>query len=55
MSTTEIIALALVKYGPALARALVAIFQVANPTSEQWEQVFAVAQKSYDEYVKPTV
>jgi hypothetical protein len=53
MSVAEIIALALVKYGPSLARALVEIFSVENPTREQWDAVFALAEKDYEFYVNP--
>ena len=52
-TTAEIIAMALIKYGPAMARSLVEIFQVDTPTAEQWEKVFGLAEKSYDDYVKP--
>lgn len=53
MSTSEIIALALIKYGPSLAKALVEIFKVETPTPEMWNAVFALAEKSYDDYIKP--
>ena len=53
-TTAEIIAMALIKYGPSLARALVEIFQTETPTPTQWEVVFSYAEKSYDDYVKPT-
>jgi hypothetical protein len=53
MSTWEIIALALVKYGPELARALLNLLSVEAPTKEQWEAVFALAEKPYEDYVKP--
>lgn len=52
-TTAEIIAMALIKYGPSLARALVEIFQTEKPTPAQWETVFSFAEKSYDDYVKP--
>ena len=53
MSTAEIIAMCLVKYGPSAARALVALFQKAEPTVQDWEAVFSLCEKSYDDYVKP--
>ena len=55
MSTTEIIAMALIKYGPELAKALLGLFQQATPpTAAQWETVFALVKtKSYEDYVKP--
>lgn len=49
----EIIAMALVKYGPTLARGLLEIFQKDAPTTEDWERVFALAEKPYEDYVKP--
>lgn len=53
MTTVEIIAAALIKYGPAVARALYDLFSVANPTKEDWDKVFKLAEKSYEDYVKP--
>lgn len=47
-----VIAQALVKYGPAVARSIRDIFTKANPTIEDWEAVFALSEKSYDDYVK---
>jgi hypothetical protein len=44
---------ALVKYGPATARAMAAIFAKPDPTVADWENVFAPAEKSYDDYTKP--
>ena len=55
MSTTEIIAMALIKYGPELAKALLGLFQRGTPpTAAEWEAVFALAKtKSYEDYVNP--
>lgn len=50
---TEIIALALVKYGPQMARALYEIFSKPTPTKEDWDKVFAMAEKPYEDYTKP--
>ena len=50
--TVLLIAKALLDYGPAVARALAEIFQKPNPTLEDWEKVFAVSEKSYEDYVK---
>lgn len=44
---------AAMKYGPDAGRAIVAIFTKANPTKEDWEAVFVIIEKSYDDYVKP--
>lgn len=52
MSIVEIIALALVKYGPQVARAIYDIFNKPSPTQEDWDKVFAMAEKSYEDYVK---
>lgn len=49
----EIIAMALVKYGPGLARELVAIFQNPAPTMDDWNKIFTLAEKPYEDYVKP--
>lgn len=50
--TTQFIVEALIKYGPGLAKELVAIFQKADPTPDDWDKVFATAlNKSYDDYV----
>lgn len=55
MGAFEIIALALVKYGPAMARQLVALFQKKDAiTPADWEAVFVLAEKSYEDYTKPT-
>lgn len=53
MSAPLIIALALLQYGPGLARALVEIFRKPEGTitAADWEKVFALAEKPYDEYV----
>ena len=52
-ATALLIAQALIKYGPAAARAIAALFKKDEPTMEDWEKVFAIAEKSYDDYVKP--
>lgn len=44
-----VIAMALVKYGPELARALVALFQKTAPTAADWEVVFALAEKPLED------
>lgn len=53
MTPFEIIALALVKYGPAAARSLAALFYKKEITMADWEGVFSLAEKSYDSYTKP--
>jgi hypothetical protein len=43
----------MLRYGPSLARAVQQIFQKQNPTQADWDAVFALADKSYDDYIKP--
>jgi hypothetical protein len=43
----------LVKYGPTVAREFCKLLKVENPTEEQWDAVFALAEKSYADYVAP--
>lgn len=48
-----LIAEALIKYGPDVARGLRDIFSKDVITNEDWDAVFAkAAAKSYDDYVK---
>jgi hypothetical protein len=53
MNTTQIILLLLAKWGPTLAEAAVKLAKVENPTDQQWAELFAMAEKPYDDYVKP--
>ncbi len=55
MAAWEIIAVALVKYGPTVARELIALFQKQTVELADWERVFALCEKPYEEYVKPAV
>jgi hypothetical protein len=43
----------LLKYGPGVARSIASIVVTDKPTLEQWEAAFKLAEKSYDDYVKP--
>ena len=52
MNTAILIAQALLKYGPAVARGIAELFEKPNPTLADWEKVFVLAEKSYDDYVK---
>ena len=52
-ATALLIAEALLKYGPGLARGLAELFAKPAPTLEDWEKVFALADKRYEDYVKP--
>jgi hypothetical protein len=42
---------ALLRYGPALARELALLFSKKEITLEDWDKVFALAEKPYDSYV----
>lgn len=53
MSTAMLIVQALIQYGPAAAKAVKEIFETEKPTQEQWDKVFAICEKSYEDYVKP--
>lgn len=45
----------LLKYGPATARAIKLLFEKGAPSFSEWEAVFSLAEKSYEEYTKPPV
>lgn len=50
--TAKFILQALIKYGPATARELLAIFKKQEIKDEDWEKVFLAAEtKSYDDYM----
>jgi hypothetical protein len=49
----ELVATALVKYGPALAKGLYDLFRTENPTPQQWAALFELAEKKYEDYVRP--
>ena len=51
-SAALIIAEALLKFGPALARGLMELFAKPEPTAADWEKIFQLAEKSYEEYTK---
>ncbi len=51
MSEALLIAQMLLQHGPAAARALAEIFQKPNPTLQDWEVVFARAEKPYSQLV----
>ena len=44
---------ALVKYGPTVARAITDLFRKENITLEDWDKVFALAEKPYADYIRP--
>jgi len=52
MTQTEIILMALVKYGPNLAKAIYDIFNKPRPTAEDWNAIFALAKQPYESYTK---
>lgn len=45
---------ALITYGPSVAKAINDIFKKTTITPEDWDKVFALVEKSYDDYVKPS-
>jgi hypothetical protein len=50
MQQTLIIAELLLRYTPALARSVATIFYKSSPTLEDWEKVFALAEKTNDRF-----
>lgn len=49
-----LIAEILLKYGPSVARQFQALFtKNTPPTQHEWDAIFAMAEKSYEDYVKP--
>ena len=44
---------AFVKYGPTVARAISDLFKKEVITSDDWDKVFALAEKPYESYLKP--
>ena len=44
---------ALIKYGPSLARELMLLFSKKEITNEDWNKIFELSEKSYNDYVKP--
>jgi len=53
MSGVLIIIGFIIQYGlPAFQKIIEINFQKTEPTKEQWDTIFALATKSYDDYVK---
>lgn len=44
----------LLKYGPGVARGVAGIFAKPTHTLEDWEKIFKLTEKSYEDYTKPT-
>jgi hypothetical protein len=45
---------ALLRYGPEFARQLVTLFsKTTPPNAAEWEVLFKLAEKSYDDYTRP--
>ena len=44
---------ALIKYGPAVAIEINALFKKTVITPEDWDRVFALCAKTYEDYTKP--
>lgn len=52
METAIVIAKFAIMYGIPAAQELVKLFQLKDPSHEDWAKVFALAQKPYDQYIK---
>ena len=52
METAVIVAKFAIMYGIPAAQELVKLFQLKDPTAEDWAKVFALAQKPYEQYIK---
>lgn len=50
MSTAIIIAELLLRYGPEVASKMQAIFATQTPTQAQWDEVWALSRKTFDDY-----
>jgi hypothetical protein len=50
MNTAIIIAELLLRYGPDVAQKFQAIFATQAPTQAQWDEVWALSRKSFDDY-----
>lgn len=46
---------ALITYGPTVAREINLLFAKAEITPADWEKIFLLIDKSYDDYTKPKV
>lgn len=45
----------LLRYGPTVARAITDIFKKELITTNDWDKVFDLADKSYESYIAPAV
>lgn len=52
-ATISLIIGALLKYGPDAAEAIRNLFKKTNPTLEDFDPIFALARKSYEDYTRP--
>jgi hypothetical protein len=50
MNTAIIIAELLLRYGPDVAQKFQTIFATQSPTQAQWDEVWALSKKSFDDY-----
>jgi hypothetical protein len=50
MNTAIIIAELLLRYGPEVAQRFQVIFATPTPTPAQWDEVWALSRKSFDDY-----
>jgi hypothetical protein len=49
--TITLIIQAMLRFGPAVARELVALFSKKEITQADWDSIFAKAEKPYDSYM----
>lgn len=52
-ATIALIVGTLIKYGPDAAEAIRDLFKKSNPTLDDFDKIFALSRKSYEEYTKP--
>ena len=50
MNTAIIIAELLLRYGPDVAQKFQTIFATQSPTQAQWDEVWALSRKTFDQY-----
>lgn len=46
---------ALITYGPTVARSLNELFKKETITPEDWDKIFVLIEKSYEDYTRPKV
>ncbi len=51
-AVSALILQALIQYGPTVARSINDIFKKTEITPEDWDKVFSLVEKSYEDYTK---